>query len=284
MDIIRLISDRSKLLSRGQREVAQYLLENWEKAAYESATAIAHRLGLSQSTIIRTALALGFAGFPELQQELRQFIQYRVSSVNRLDNASETYSSQQGSQDFVARIFELMSDNLQTTYSRLQLEDIEQTVKLLTNADRIFLVGMRSTASVANYLGFNLAMIFKNVYIITDNYQLPEMARTFSAKDVLIAIAFPRYARQAVTTVQAASERSVKIIGITDTLSSPIVDCCDIKFLVSITSSHFNSSPIAAIALADVILSSISINAKQKVRKELQNLETEFERFDMFSR
>ncbi|MDT8900209.1 MurR/RpiR family transcriptional regulator [Anaeroselena agilis] len=286
MDLFEDIRGKIASLPRSQRKVAQHIMDNWERVAYESSTAVARQLNLSQATIIRTACALGFAGFPELQGHLRDIIQQRVSLVGRLDQVVNRFGKEQeqGEPSTKDRVFRQMAGNLRTLYTATSEDQLCRAVDSLMTAERVFIVGMRSSSAIAAYLGFNLSMVRPNVIIQDNDYNLLEKMKSLSADDLIVAIVFPRYTRLAIEATRKAYLLGARVIGITDSAASPIGALCHQSFYLPATSTHYNHSAIAAIALVDALLSFLSVRYADSVRKELELIEQDFKNFNIFEK
>ena len=286
MNLFDDIRGKIASLPRSQRKVAQYIVDNWERVAYESSTVIARQLDLSQATIIRTACALGFAGFPELQGHLRDVIQQRVSSVGRLDRVTKRYGKgpEQGKLNTKDRVFRQLAGNLRTLYTGTSEEELCRAVDSIMQAERVFVLGMRSSGAIAAYLGFNLSMVRPNVIVQDSDYNLLEKMKSLSAADLLIAIVFPRYTRLAIEAARKAYQLGARVIGVTDSAASPIGALCHQSFYIPSTSTHYNHSAIAAVALVDAVLSYLSVRYADRVRKELEFIEEDFKNFHIFEK
>ncbi|MDR7867473.1 MAG: MurR/RpiR family transcriptional regulator [Sporomusaceae bacterium] len=286
MNLFDDIRGKIASLPRSQRKVAQHIVDNWERVAYESSTAIARQLDLSQATIIRTACALGFAGFPELQGHLRDIIQQRVSSVGRLDRVTKRYGkgAEQGKLNTKDRVFRQLAGNLRTLYTATSEEELCRAADSVMQAERVFILGMRSSSAIAAYLGFNLSMVRPNVIIQADDYNLLEKMKALSARDVLVAIVFPRYTRLAIEATRKAYQLGARVIGVTDSAASPIGALSHQSFYIPATSTHYNHSALAAVALVDALLSYLSVRYADSVRKELELIEEDFKNFHIFEK
>ncbi len=286
MNLFDDIRGKIASLPRSQRKVAQHIVDNWERVAYESSTAIARQLDLSQATIIRTACALGFAGFPELQSHLRDVIQQRVSSVGRLDRVTKRFGKEpeQGKTSTKDRVFRQLAGNLRTLYTATAEEELCRAVDTIMRAERVFVLGMRSSGAIAAYLGFNLSMVRPDVIVQDSDYNLLEKMKSLSAADLLIAIVFPRYTRLAIEAARKAYQLGARVIGVTDSAASPIGALCHQSFYIPATSTHYNHSAVAAVALVDALLSYLSVRYADSVRKELELIEEDFKNFNIFEK
>ncbi len=281
MDVLKQISERMSLLTQKQQKVAKYLLENWEKASFESAIVIAGKLGMSQSSVIRTSHALGFDGIPALQSQLRDFMQTHISTVNRMERASRLQSSE-GIEGVIGTVMKQSAENIKGTLHALEPGKVEELLALVKGARSIHVLGMRSSAALAQFLGFNLNLLLGNVRVLDSDHGLYEKIRSLTANDVLISISFSRYARLTVEATRIAHERGVRIVGITDSLAAPIAGFCNIDIVAKTSSMHLTNSYVAVMAVFDILLSALLLSDKDKFSKELEKLEEGFLRLRIF--
>lgn len=279
MDILEQISKNISDLSKKQKVVAKYILENWENIPHQSSVEIAKNLEISQSSVIRTTKTLGFNSFPELQNALRLIIQRQLSFVDRLE---QTEIGNPNIETTLLKIRQLQEMNLRQTINASNPKHIRQTIEYIVNARKVYVVGMRSSATLVHYLGFNLNMMTKKIKQITNDYSLLEDIRSLDKQDLLIAISFPRYTQLTKTAVYLAKEQQCPIVAITDCLSSPIAKPADIVLLAASKSFYFNQSLSAAMALCDILLTQLTTDYHQLYRQGMEELEKDYERLNIF--
>lgn len=278
MDILEQISKNISNLSKKQKVVAKYILENWKNIPHESSVEIAKNLKISQSSVIRTTKTLGFNSFPELQNALRLIIQRQLSFVDRLE---QTEVVNPNIETTLLKIRQLQEMNLRQTINASNPKHIRQTIEYIVNARKVYVVGMRSSATLVHYLGFNLNMMTKKIKQITNDYSLLEDIRSLDKQDLLIAISFPRYTQLTKTAVYLAKEQQCPIVAITDCLSSPIAKPADIVLLAASKSFYFNQSLSAAMALCDILLTQLTTDYHQLYRQGIEELEKDYERLNL---
>jgi DNA-binding MurR/RpiR family transcriptional regulator len=278
-NVLKSISAIVDKLPKNQQLVASYIMHNWDKALHESSVAIAKKIGVSQSTVVRTVASLGYKGFPEFQEALQVLLQDRVSTIKRIEQISSIQEGQSIEQK-IAKVFALQQENLQVTLHNLDIEQIIKAAKVIWKGRRVIIVGLRSSAGLAHYLGLHLSMIREEVVVISNDYLLLENISTSNAGDVLVVFSFSRYYRITIDAAKLARERGYTIIGITDNIAAPLTPLADYVFYVPITSMHFSSSYIPAFALIDVLLSIIGTENKDDVTKALKSMEDGFQKLN----
>lgn len=279
MDILEKISKSMSNLTKKQKIVAKYILENWQNIPYQSSIEIAKNLEISQSSVIRTTKTLGFNSFPELQNALRLIIHRQLSFVDRLE---QTEIINPNIETTLLKIRQLQEMNLRQTINDSNPKHIRQTIEYIVNARKIYVIGLRSAATLVHYLGFNLHMMTKKIKQITNDYSLLEDIRSLDKHDLLIAISFPRYTRLTQTAVYLAKEHQCPVVSLTDCLASPIAKPADIVLLAASKSFYFNQSLSAAMALCDILLTQLTIDYHQLYRQGMEELEKDYEHLNMF--
>jgi DNA-binding MurR/RpiR family transcriptional regulator len=270
-------------LPKNQRRVADYLLNQWERALYESSMTIAKKLGVGQSTVVRTAVRLGYAGFPEIQAAFRALLEDRFSTTKRIEHTSNLQRGRTADQR-IAQVFQQHRKNLDAALRDLDPREVVRAAELIWKADRVFVLGLRTSAALAHYLGFYLSMIRKNVTVLTSDYMLLENFRSLGQRDVVVAFSFIRYYRQTVEASRMARDQGCHIVGLTDTVTAPLSQIANILFLAPVASTHYNNSYVAVFAIIDILLSIISGNNSRAAVRALRLMEAGYDRLQMFPR
>jgi DNA-binding MurR/RpiR family transcriptional regulator len=276
-DLLKSISAVAQQLPKNQQIVAEYIMNNWESALHESSVTVAKKTGISQSTVVRTVSSLGYAGFPEFQSALRALLQDRVSSIKRIEQASAIQEGQ-SIEEKITQIYSMQHDNLDIALHNLNIEQLEKAANAIWRGRRVIIVGLRTSAGLAHYLGLHLSMIRENVAIISSDYSLLENIQTSNNDDVLVVFSFSRYYRIPIDIAKLAKERGYTIVGITDLVAAPLTALADYCFHIPVTSMHFSSSYIAAFSLIDILLSIIGTNNKAEATKALAAMEDGFQK------
>ena len=282
MDVLKAINQAIPGLSKSQKVVAYYILENWQAVAYKSARTLADELSVSQSTILRTADQLGFNGFPALQEALQGVISEKVSILSQLDLAATEEKKLGSGTDEIAKVLRLHEANLQKTFRQLDAEVVKRVASILLEAERVAVLGMRSSAAIAHCLGFNLSFIRGNVQVFNSDYMLLEYIASMNYADALVVASFSRYTMAAIEVARTAKQRNCKVVAITDNMTSPLIAIADESFIVSTTSRHINHSFMAAIAVVDAILTLITRAGQQEARKRLTGIEEQVDSLKIF--
>ena len=274
-DILKKIHLAAESLPKNQRIVADYIMNNWDTVLHESSPAVAKKLGVSQSTVMRTVRGFGYAGFPDFQKELLGMFHERMSTIRRIEGISQSQKGK-GLEETISSVFELQKKNIDIARYNINPETVKKCTDAIWSAENVMVLGLRTASGLSHYLGFHLSMIRKNVTIMSNEYSLLENIQQLGKKDVVIAFSFARYYRATITAVGLARKRKCKIIGITDEAASPLTPLADSIFFTPVASMHFSTSYIAAFLLIDVLLNAIGLAHKEHVSKTLTVLEEAF--------
>ena len=194
-DLMKLISSSFSELSKGQKLIAQFITTHYDKAAFMTAAKLGERVGVSESTVVRFAIALGYEGYPELQRALQELIKTKLTTVQRIEMTSD-YVNDNG---VFRKILRSDMDNIRVTLEEIDEETYNRAVDLLLNGKRIYIVGLRTSTALADIMGFYLNLILGNVRVVSQGISdIYEQLINVGEGDVVVAISFPRYSRRTV--------------------------------------------------------------------------------------
>lgn len=281
-DSKQLIDDIQKQyprLSKGQKLIAQYLISNYDKVAFMTASKLGEEVGVSESTVVRFANALGFSGYPKLQDALQELIKNKLTTVQRVE------MNQEYSDDckILNKVLKSDIDNIKHTLEDLDEEIFQNASDKLLKARKIYILGMRSSFSIAQYLGFYLDIILDNVHIIRmDMGDAFEQVVRVTDEDVVVAISFPRYSKKSYQVVEYAKEKGAHVISITDSLFAPIATIADTTLLVKSNMASFVDSLVPALSLCNALIVSIGMKEKEDIKSYFDDLEQIWEKYSVY--
>lgn len=281
-DSKQLIDDIQKQyprLSKGQKLIAQYLISNYDKVAFMTASKLGEEVGVSESTVVRFANALGFSGYPKLQDALQELIKNKLTTVQRVE------MNQEYSDDckILNKVLKSDIDNIRHTLDDLDEETFQQASDKLLKARKIYILGMRSSFSIAQYLGFYLDIILDNVHIIRmDMGDAFEQVVRVTEEDVVVAISFPRYSTKSYQVVDYAKGKGAHVISITDSLFAPIATISDTTLLVKSNMASFVDSLVPALSICNALVVSIGMKEKEDIKSYFDDLEQIWERYSVY--
>lgn len=257
--------------SKGQKRIASYIEEHYDKAAFMTAAKLGETVGVSESTVVRFATEIGYDGYPKLQKAMQEMIRDKLTSVQRI----EVTSSRIGEEGVLTSILNQDIDKIRRTIEETDHKDFENAVNSIVKAKRIYIFGVRSTASLAQFLGYYLELMFDNVRIITttSHNQTYEQMFRISEDDVLIGISFPRYSSMAVDAMRFARERGADVVAITDSMISPLVANADYVLIARSDMASIVDSLVAPLSLINALIVAAVLKRKDEVVETFQKLE-----------
>ncbi|MCL2842397.1 MAG: MurR/RpiR family transcriptional regulator [Oscillospiraceae bacterium] len=279
-DILSRIEQKSKKFSKGQRQIAGFIQENYDKAAFMNAVKLAHTVGVSESTVVRFASQLGYDGYPEMRRALQEMIRNRLTSVQRIEVARDTMDSQ----DILTSVLTGDAEKIRMTLDGVDKQAFETAVNTLLGAKRIFILGLRAAAVLSSFMGFYLGLTRENVRVVNDTYvnEVFEQILNIGPGDVLFAISFPRYSRRTVRAMSYARDRGATTIGLTDAAASPIAGMADIKLLAKSDMVSYLDSLVAPLSVINALLVAMGWRSEAEISETFQRLERIWAEYDVF--
>lgn len=279
-DLMRLIQARFSRLSKGQKLIAEYILKNYDKAAFMTAAKLGGSVGVSESTVVRFANELGFSGYPKLQKALQELIKNKLTTVQRLelsnDYVSEGYA--------LKGVLKADMENIRATLEKINYNTFEEVVNKIFEAKRIYIIGLRSSTALAEFLGFYLNIILQNVktvgYGISDIF---EQMINVEEGDLVIGIGFPRYASRTIDALAFAQDRGADVVAITDSLLSPLASKSDYALIAQSNMASFVDSLVAPLSVINALIIAVGMREKQSITDTFNNLELIWKDYNVYS-
>jgi len=279
-DLTKVIEDNFHKFSRGQKSIARFVIDHYDKAAFMTAAKIGHTVDVSESTVVRFATALGYSGFPELQKALQIMTKNKLTTVQRLNLDDDTDNSK----EFVEKVLKNEINSLKNLSENLDQKKLDEATDLIFNANKIYIVGMRISYTLALYLGFYLDVIMDNVKVINfGSFSLFDQMVRISEDDLLICVSYPRYSKQTIDAANFAKERNAKILTITDTESSPFYNMSDVALLGKSNMATFVDSLVTPMALINSLIVNIGLKEKDDIIKYFDLLEDVWEKYSIYN-
>ena len=259
-------------LSKSHKRIADYILKNYEKAAFYTAAKLGEVTGISVSTVVRFATQMGYPGYPEFQDALRETIKGKLTSQQRMEVASQQF---QDSESILDSMLHKDTHMIKETLEQVSREDFEKASEAINRANAIYIVGVRSSAPLASFMNFYLRMVYDNVRVITSNSSSEMLEEIFHIKrgDICIAISFPRYSKQVVKALNYVHEKGGEIIAITDNERSPIARVSDYNLVAKSSMASYIDSLVAPLSLINALILSASVKKQGDVIETFNELE-----------
>lgn len=282
-DLINLIKSNHYKFSKGQKQIAQFIIEHYDKAAFMTAAKIGETVDVSESTVVRFASSIGFSGFPELQKSLQVLIKNKLTTVQRI-GLDEDLSEDA---DMIhKRIIRNEINSMRYLLENIDTDALDRATDLILNADKVYILGLRTSSTLANYLGFYLDVILDNVKVLNNSgvNSLYEEVIRVKETDVLIVISFPRYSNNTIEATKFIKEHKAKIIAITDTEASPFHSLSDVSLLAKSNIVSFIDSLVVPMCMLNSLIINIGIQEKEDIVQYFDRLEELWDSHSIYQR
>ena len=279
-DLLKTIEENMSGFSKRQKQISAYILENYDKAAFMTASKLGAVVGVSESTVVRYANELGFDGYPQLQAALQNLTRTRLTSFQRV----EVTHSLMGDGDILKKVLLSDAERIRDTLENIDYNAFESAVDKICDADHVYVIGIRSSATLSSFLGHSLNMLFDNVVSLEgcSGSEVFEKMLNISERDVLIAISFPRYSKRVIRAVEYAHSLGANVISITDSTSSPIAEKADQMLLAKSDMISHVDSLVAPLSLINALIMGISHKKKEELNERLRRLESLWDEYEVY--
>lgn len=282
MDIIAKMKKQYNSFSKGQKQIGDYILNHYDQAAFLTAASLGKTVGVSESTVVRFAFELGFDGYPALQRSLQDVIKTKLTAVQRMSLAEARIDSE----DILNSVLNQDIEKIKKTLDSIDKNDFKLAVDTIVNADHIYILGVRSSAALASFLHFYLNLIFANVRLVltTSASEMFEQIIRVSEKDVVIGISFPRYSLRTIRALRYARDKGTKVVAITDSLASPLVNHADHILTARSDMTSFVDSLVAPLSVINSLIVALGMEKKVDLMDTFDELEKIWEEYDVYEK
>ena len=280
-DLLNKIEEGIPGFSKGRRQIARYIIEHYEQAAYMTAARIGAAVGVSESTVVRFANELGFDGYPELQRGLQDLIRNRLTSFQRMEVANRMI----GEGDVLDKVLLGDADKIKHTLENADRTAFAGAVDKLLHAKHIYIMGVRSSATLAGFLNHGFQIAFDNVRLVqtTSGSEIFEQLLYLEEGDVFFAISFPRYSKRTINAVAYAKEKGADIIALTDSPVAPIASYADHLLLAQSDMASFVDSLVAPLSIINAIVVAVAMKKQDELNVRLRQLEKIWKEYDVYA-
>ena len=281
-DLRNRINEHYGSLSKGQKLLAAYITDHYDKAVFLTAAKLGEAVGVSESTVVRFAANLGYKGYPQFQKALEDMVKSKLDSVHRME---VTYG-QISQSEILNNVLMADAHRITNTLEEIDVDAFEAAVDTILNARCIYVVGLRSCAMLAEFFGFYLNMMFEQVKVLktTSASELFEQMVHIGKEDVIIGISFPRYSMRTLKAMEFANNRSAKVITITDSVHSPINLYSSCNLLAKSDMSSILDSLVAPLSVINALLIALCMKKQGEVVESLEILEQVWEDYQVYSK
>lgn len=281
-DLITKIQSELLGFSKGQKQIARFILEHYDKAAFMTASRLGVTVGVSESTVVRFATELGYDGYPHLQRALQEMIRNKLTSVQRMEVAGD----RMGGRDVLQTVLHADTDMIRVTLDEIDRDAFQGAVDALMGAKRIYILGVRSSSALASFLGFYFNLLFENVTLVHTNSvsEIFEQVLRVGPGDVLFGISFPRYSKRTLSAMKYARDRGARVIALTDSQLSPLARVADHVLLARSDMASFVDSLVAPLSVINALIVAVGMSRRDEIEHTFNKLERIWEEYDVYEK
>ena len=268
--------------SKGQKRIAAFILDNYDRAAFMTAAKLGETASVSESTVVRFAAQLGYDGYPDMQKALQELIRGRLTSIQRIQVSRD----QMTGSDILGSVMQRDMNSIHDVIERLDRDEFERVVDKLLHAKHIYILGVRSSSFLAGYLNFYLHLIFKNVTLVQSSAagEIYEQLVHIGPGDVLVSISFPRYSKMAIHAVEFACQRGGDVVAVTDSPMSPMYKMASASLLASSDMISFVDSMAAPLSLLNALILAVGQQRRDDLSATLAEMEQVWSKYSIFGK
>ena len=281
-DLITKIQSELPGFSKGQKQIARFILEHYDKAAFMTASRLGVTVGVSESTVVRFATELGYDGYPHLQRALQEMIRNKLTSVQRMEVAGD----RMGGRDVLQTVLHADTDMIRVTLDEIDRDAFQGAVDALMGAKRIYILGVRSSSALASFLGFYFNLLFENVTLVHTNSvsEIFEQVLRVGPGDVLFGISVPRYSKRTLSAMKYARDRGARVIALTDSQLSPLARVADHVLLARSDMASFVDSLVAPLSVINALIVAVCMSRRDEIEHTFNKLERIWEEYDVYEK
>lgn len=282
INVVKMITDRMPTFSKNQKKIANAILDGYNDSAYVTAAKLGALVGVSESTVVRFAYELGYDSYPAFQRAVQKQICVKMTPNQRIEASQARFSGS----DVLKSVMTSDIEKIKYTMENMDRNIFSEAVDAIISARRIYILGVRSSASLVSFFNFNLSLIFDNVKLVqpTSSSEVFEQMLDIDKYDVLFAVSFPRYSTKIVNAVNYASAQGAKVISLTDSPLSPIAQNANYVLTAQSDMASFADSLTAPLSIINAILVAVSAKMQDEVKKRFDKLEAIWDSYDVYTK
>lgn len=281
-NLLAEIERRMPGFSKGQKNIAAFIRDHYDKAAYMTASRLGTAARVSESTVVRFAFELGFEGYPELQNELQEMIKNKLTAIQRIDVATE----QIGTGDILHKVMNMDIEKIRKTMEETSREAFNGAVDAILGARTIYILGARSALVLARFLALYFNIIFENVRLVdtTSSAEMFEQIMRIGRGDTIIGLSFPRYSKRSAKALEYAAKSGAQVIAVTDSPASPIAEHADFFLQARSDMASFVDSLAAPLSLLNALVVAVGLKKREELEKVFSKLEDIWDEYDVYQK
>ena len=279
-DLSNRINECYSKLSKGQKRLATYITDNYDKAVFLTAAKLGEVVGVSESTVVRFAMHLGYKGYPEFQSALEELVRNKLNSLQRME---VTYGRINQSK-ILESVLKADAQRIESSLEKIDENAFELAVDTILNARDIYIIGIRSCAPLANFMAFYFTLIFEHVHLIqtSSSSEIFEQMVRIGKEDVIIGISFPRYSMRTLKAMEFANNRSAKVITLTDSVHSPMNLYSSCNLIAESDMASIVDSSVAPLSVINALIVALCMKKQGEVATTLEMLEEIWDEYQVY--
>ena len=280
-DLLSIIKNDYADFSKSQKLIADFVLNNYDKAAFMTAARLGTAIGISESTVVRFACFLGYDGYPSFQKALQEIARSRLNNIQRMD----LYFDRIGD-NIISNVLESDIARIRQTIDEVSEEDFNRAADAIINAENIYIIGTRSSSVLASFLHYYFGLIFENVHLVSSGSANGLYEQIFRIKngDIMIGISFPRYSKTTIKALEFARDNGADTLAVTDSMLSPIAGRANHIILARSDMASFVDSLVAPLSILNALIAAISIKKHSETAESFKILESIWEKYDVYEK
>lgn len=280
-NILSLLRSDGRRFSKGQRLIAKYIMEDYDKAAFMTAGRLGKTVGVSESTVVRFATELGFDGYPGMRRAMQEMVRRRLTSVQRIAAAKDMLDGP----DVLKAVMSSDVDKLQVSLEGIDRTSFAAAVDAIQTAEHLYIVGMRSSACLASFMGFYMNLLVEDMRLIHDTTtnEVYEQIMHIGPGDVYFGISYPRYSSGSMKAMEFAKRRGATVIALTDSDNSPLAPLADIKLYAKSDMVSFVDSLVAPMSLINALIVAVAAGKRDNLAETFDYLEKLWSEYGVFT-
>lgn len=279
-NLLKVLKENLSNCSKGHRLISEFVINHFDKAAFMTASKLGATVGVSESTVVRFAISLGFKGYPEFQKSLQELIKNKLTAVQRMELSDDRI----GTENLLENVMTTDIDKIKETLLGISCVDFNEAVEKIANANTIYIIGNRSASALASFAEYYLSLMFSYVKRVksSSTSEMLEQVMRIDENDVIIGFSFPRYSTQTLIGLKYARDKGAKVVAFTDSYNSPLAPYADYLLVAGSDMASFVDSLVAPLSLLNALLVAVSIKKKDMISNNFKTLEKIWEEYNAY--
>lgn len=279
-DLLKVLKENLNNCSKGHILISEYVINHFDKAAFMTASRLGETVGVSESTVVRFAISLGFKGYPEFQKSLQELIKNKLTAVQRMELSDDRI----GNENLLEKVMTTDIVKIKETLLKISDVDFNEAVEKIAYANTIYIIGNRSASALASFAEYYFSLMFPYVKRIksSSTSEMLEQVMRIDENDVIIGFSFPRYSTQTLIGLKYARKKKAKVVAFTDSYNSPLAPYADYLLVAGSDMASFVDSLVAPLSMLNALLVAVSAKKKDMISENFKSLEAIWEEYNAY--